>query len=160
MYPAGADPGLAFSTMDTDRAFACPQLRSGTYGYEFADPDAPTYSMYFGPRPPGASHASELAHLFDLRGGAPYRGVVHTGLMPAQRELGDATIDLWTGFARTGRVPLSPRPAVQSLAPQRIGPVDGWTEHHCAFLDRQRLTAWAVAGRMALDRPARQAWWA
>ena len=28
-YPdAGSDPGLAFATMDTDRVFACPQLRT------------------------------------------------------------------------------------------------------------------------------------
>lgn len=59
VYPAGADPGLAFATMDTDRVFACPQLRTGrdlsrvtrTCGYEFDDPDAPTYSQYFGTRP-------------------------------------------------------------------------------------------------------------
>jgi para-nitrobenzyl esterase len=140
-YPAGADAGLAFATMDTDRVFACPQLETGhqlarvsrTYGYEFADPDAPTYSMYFSPRPPGASHAAELAYLFDLRGGAPYRGTTHAELTAPQQALANSMIDIWTDFARTGRVPWPTQPAVQSLAPRRIGPVDGWAEHHCAL---------------------------
>jgi para-nitrobenzyl esterase len=127
--------------MDTDRVFACPQLRTGralsrvtrTYGYEFADPDAPTYSAYYSPRPAGASHASELAYLFDLRGGAPYRGTVHTGLTAPQRALGDKMIDVWTGFARTGRTPWPTPPTVQTLSPQGIGPIDGWAEHHCSL---------------------------
>ncbi|AHH97126.1 carboxylesterase/lipase family protein [Kutzneria albida] len=133
-YPAGADPGLAFATMDTDRVFACPQLATNrelarvtrVHGYEFADEDAPTYSQYFGPRPPGAAHGSELAYLFDLRGGAPYRGTQHAELTAPQRELGDTMIDAWTGHT-----PWPQWPYVQSLAPQRIGPVDGWAEHHC-----------------------------
>ncbi len=140
-YAVGTDAGLTFAAMDTDRVFACPQLQTGrelarvtrTYGYEFADPDAPTYSQYFGTRPPGASHGAELAYLFDLRSGAPYRGTTPTELTPPQRELGDTMIDIWTSFARTGRAPWPTLPTVQSLAPQRIGPTDGWSAHHCAF---------------------------
>ncbi|GAA3865800.1 carboxylesterase family protein [Saccharothrix violaceirubra] len=136
-YPAGADAGAALSALDTDRVFACPQLRTGrdlarftpVHAYEFADPDAPTSSMYFGQRPAGASHGSELAYVFDLRVG-PYAGLTPTSLTPRQRALSDTMIDNWAGFVRTGTVPWR---SVRSYAPDRIGSVDGWTAHRCSF---------------------------
>jgi para-nitrobenzyl esterase len=139
--PAGGDAGLAFATMDTDRVFVCPQLqtsqalarRTRTYGFEFAEPSAPTLSPYYGARPPGAAHTSELASLFDLRNGGPYQGTKKTELTPAERELGNTMIDTWTAFARTGRTAWPAYPTVQSLAPQHIGPVDAWKTHHCDF---------------------------
>lgn len=139
--PPDGDAGLAFATMDTDRVFACPQLATGralagrtrTHGYEFADPGAPTFSPYYSTRPAGAAHASELAYLFDLRNGGPYQGLDPAELTPPQRELGDAMIDIWTGFARTGRTTWPTFPAVRSLAPHDSGPVDAWAAHHCDF---------------------------
>ncbi|MCM6772599.1 carboxylesterase family protein [Nocardia sp. CDC159] len=144
--PDNGDAGLAVATMDTDRVFACPQLttiralatQTPTYGYEFADPDAPTFIPYYSARPAGAAHTSELAYLFDLRNGGPYRGSEPAELTPAQRALGNAMIDIWTGFARTGRAPWVTYPTVQSLAPQGNSPADAWTTHRCDFWSTQQ----------------------
>lgn len=141
-YPAPSDdPGAAFAAMDTDRVFVCPQLstnrdlanRTPTYGYEFADPHAPTFSPYYSTRPAGAAHTSELAYLFDFRNGGPYQGLDHADLTAAQRQLSNAMIDSWSAFAHTGQASWPAFPTVQSLAPGRIGPVDAWSEHHCGF---------------------------
>lgn len=139
--PAGGDAGLAFATMDTDRVFTCPQLQTGralatrtaVHAFEFADPHAPPMSPYYSQRPAGAAHTSELAYLFDLRGGGPYQGLAHAELTPAQRELSATMIDIWAGFARSGQAAWPGYPAVRSLAPHAVGPVDAWADHHCAF---------------------------
>jgi hypothetical protein len=46
-------------------------------------------------------------------------------------------IDIWTGFARTGRAPWPTTPTVQSLAPGHLGPADAWTDHQCDFWQTQ-----------------------
>jgi para-nitrobenzyl esterase len=149
-YPAAA---LAWSAMDTDRVFACTQLRVSralaarmpTYAYEFADPDAPPLtSIPFPPDvPPGASHGSELAYLFNLPGSPD------SGFTDQQQQLGTTMIEYWTQFAHTGQpgAPGAPpwpawdvrttTPYVQSLAPGPGGihPVDDAADHHCGFWD-------------------------
>ncbi|OZM71282.1 carboxylesterase type B [Amycolatopsis antarctica] len=149
-YPVaehGNDPRLAFAAMDTDRTFACTQLASGralarhvpTYGYEFADRGAPTYSPFLTDLPAGAAHASELAYLFDLELGPWGPGFQQVELTGQQRALGDTMIDAWTTFAGTGRLdwaPLRPDSAtapVRSFAPEAEAnaPMDAWAAHHC-----------------------------
>lgn len=146
------DPTLAFAAIETDRVFVCPQLATDrqlahhtpTYGYEFADRTAPTYTPFLTDLPPGAAHASELAYLFGLRFGGPWGpGMQPVELDTAQRELGDKMIDYWTQFAHTGH-PDTPgawpsfdagNPYVQSLAtgPDGIGQVDAAAEHQCGL---------------------------
>ncbi|ADB33390.1 Carboxylesterase [Kribbella flavida DSM 17836] len=148
VYPAAPDPALAFAAMDTDRIFACPQQETTralsrftrTYAYEFADRTAPTYNLWLTDLPPGASHAAELAYLFDLRSGAPYSGLTPVTLTPAQRRLGDRMIDYWTGFARSGRPdgvdwpPYTVRtPYVRALSTDGDGRIDAAAAHRCAF---------------------------
>ncbi len=150
-YPDSAydSPGEAWASLDTDRDMICPNLSdarrmaSGTkvYSYEFADRGAPPFSG-FPPdaMPPGASHGSELAYLFDLSGRT-------STLTSEQIALSDTMIDYWTGFARTGdpHAPHAPRwaplrPArsdAQTLAPgpHGIGPVAIGQQHQCDFWD-------------------------
>jgi para-nitrobenzyl esterase len=146
-YPSSAQgsPALAWAAVATDRVWVCSQLRderrltrwTPTFGYEFADRQAPpVFPFPFPPdAPPGASHASELAYLFDLVGPPPAQ------LTPAQRELATQMIGYWTRFAATGD-PNGPdlprwsrfrRSAVQALAPGAIHPVNLDGEHHCGF---------------------------
>ncbi|GAB3822232.1 carboxylesterase/lipase family protein [Kribbella italica] len=144
-YPASPDPALAFASLDTDRIFACPQQQTTralsrytpTYGYEFADRTAPTYTPFFNDLPPGASHAAELAYLFGLRSGGPYDGLAPVELSTAQRRLGDRMIGYWTSFARSGRADW-PRyttrtPYVTALTPRGEHRIDAATTHHCSF---------------------------
>jgi para-nitrobenzyl esterase len=149
---ASADPSEAFAAIDTDRAFACPQLSTtaalsrytSSYGYEFADRTAPTYSLWLNDLEPGASHASELAYLFDLRSGAPYRGLISVDLTADQRKLADRMIDHWTSFARSGK-PGWPRfqgtqGAVQlfGTGPDGNRTANGYRRHHCDLWARVR----------------------
>ncbi|PRY02481.1 carboxylesterase/lipase family protein [Allonocardiopsis opalescens] len=138
-------PGLAWAALDTDRSFACPQLRDAgalaahvpTYSYTFDDRTAPPYLPADFPYPPdfpmGASHAAELGYLFELDG-RPDR------LAPEQRELADTMTGYWTRFARTGEPNGHGRPrwpafpgASQSLdtAPAGVGQVDAHQRHNC-----------------------------
>lgn len=144
-------PSLAFAAMDTDRAFACPQLRTGralarqvpAYGYEFADRTAPTYAPFFTDLPPGAAHGSELAYLFDLAIGPWGPDFQEVELTSRQRALGDEMIRAWTRFARTGSPAADPNawpelgtgdaPLVWSFAVRPASGLraDTWTAHHC-----------------------------
>ncbi|GAB3729591.1 carboxylesterase family protein [Amycolatopsis oliviviridis] len=141
-YPSAkhGSPAMAFADAMTDRIWGCPQVgterslreRTRTFGYEFADRDAPPLL----PPPPGmhmgASHGSELPYLSDLTG-------IPVKLTPAQQELAAQMIRYWTGFARTGDpngedLPKwRPSPRTQSLAPGEIRPVDLAAVHDCAF---------------------------
>ncbi|MEV5965102.1 carboxylesterase family protein [Kribbella sp. NPDC051952] len=130
---------LAWSAMDTDRVFACPQRATSAafarsapavYAYEFADPAAPGYVPFPAGFPTGSSHASELNYLFDAAGGESYH------LTEAQQKLAAQMRSYWTNFARTGNPngqsnPSWPEwPSVQVLAPGATAPGDT-SDHHC-----------------------------
>lgn len=150
-YPLNAydSPSLAWVAVTTDRVWACPTLagnrllaqRVPTYGYEFADRQAPAVFPLAADLPLGAYHGSELAYLFDLVG-------VDAPLTADQQRLSDQMIRYWARFAATGdpngpRLPHWPPfedtgpvgPRVQSLAPGADGirPIDLAAEHHCDF---------------------------
>ncbi|MBF6126486.1 carboxylesterase family protein [Nocardia brasiliensis] len=146
-YPADAyiSPAAALSAVLSDRTWSCPTVAANkelaehttVFGYEFADRTAPPIAPFPPSVPPGASHGSDLAYLFDVRFAA--------ALDPAQRALSDRMIRYWTRFAASGDpngadLPAWPpfrdadgTPYVQSFDPDRIGPVDLATEHHCDF---------------------------
>jgi para-nitrobenzyl esterase len=142
-YPASAypSPALAWATVLTDAAWSCTTLeadralaaKAPTYGFEFADPDAPNAQRIptVDGFPFGAAHGTEMSYLF------PFPGVRFTA---EQQKLSAAMVDAWTRFARDGD-PGWPRftpddPYVQSLAPGAIERVDLATEHHCAVWQR------------------------
>ncbi|MFE9192302.1 carboxylesterase/lipase family protein [Micromonospora sp. NPDC007208] len=67
-----------------------------TFGYEFADEDAPFFTE--GPEPTfaaGAYHCAELPYLFTVD--------YAEALAPTQRRLSDEMVRTWSDFARTGR---------------------------------------------------------
>ncbi|WP_433868642.1 carboxylesterase family protein [Saccharopolyspora sp. CA-218241] len=131
-------PGLAWSRLSTDRAWArptwdlarCLAAHTGTWCYEFADPDAPAILPG---TPSGAQHGSELGYQFDLPGAGP--------LGADQRALGEAMNRYWTAFAAHGDPARADLPAwpgfgtghVQSLIPGRIDGVDYRGEHALDF---------------------------
>lgn len=141
-YPSAAhgSPGNAFADVMTDRVWACSEVeaqrhlaeRTRTFAYEFADRAAPPLFPFPPGIDPGASHGSELSYLSDLVG-------IPAELNPAQQKLSAQMIQYWTRFARTGNpngddLPKwRPAPKVQSLAPDKIGPVDYAAEHNCGF---------------------------
>lgn len=150
-YPLSAydSAGLAWAAVTTDRVWACPTLagdrllakRVPTYGYEFADRQAPAIFPLASDLPLGAYHGSELAYLFDLVD-------VDASLAADQQRLSDQMIRYWARFAATGDpngpgLPHWPRlegtgPAesrVQSLAAGADGirTIDLAAEHHCDF---------------------------
>ncbi|MFD9725813.1 carboxylesterase/lipase family protein [Streptomyces sp. NPDC059072] len=139
-------PAAAWAAALSDASFTCPALRDDgalarhvpTYGYRFADRDAPNFTGLPEPAglPYGASHGFELPYLFTM---APLAG--------PQRELADRMTRYWTSFARTGRPEPGPGgvrwpryrgpDSVLSLAPgaRGIRTVDARAEHHCALWD-------------------------
>jgi para-nitrobenzyl esterase len=147
-YPLNPYPSIAeaVSAMATDALFSCPSRRAlqslsqhvPTYGYEFADRNAPVIF----PLPPlsfplGAYHASELPSLFD----SPTLG--HAPFTPDQEQLAAAMVGYWTHFADTSTPGPPPWPAYtaandtfQSLVPPTPHPDTGFAAaHKCAFWD-------------------------
>ncbi|MEJ3746920.1 carboxylesterase family protein [Actinomycetes bacterium KLBMP 9797] len=125
----------ARSTFEQHRALA---TRVPTYAYEFADRDAPVYLPFPQDFPAGAYHAGDTPYVF--------RDKQFTDAATApQVQLSDLMIRYWTNFARTGDPnsadlhrwprfrPTDAVPHVQSLAPDRIGPVDYAATHQLDF---------------------------
>ncbi|OKJ13859.1 carboxylesterase/lipase family protein [Kitasatospora sp. CB01950] len=141
----GGSAPLAFATVITDEAWACPTAAADramaahttVYPYEFADPDAPDVNgIHLPDLPQGAAHATDLPSLFDLGG--------HDFLKTdAQRAMAAAMIQYWTAFARTGDPHHAGAPAWAAASPWggdqlrfvpgRIGEADVAADHQCAF---------------------------
>ncbi|MFG2616724.1 carboxylesterase/lipase family protein [Streptomyces sp. NPDC048507] len=148
-YPPAAFPtaALAWATALSDASFTCPALRDGralarhvpTYGYLFADRDAPDSSGLppLAGFPYGAAHGFELPYLF-----APVPSA------PPQLRLSRAMTGYWTRFARTGSpdapgavgwprlTPAASAPVLRlAPGPEGIRPFAAATAHHCALWD-------------------------
>jgi len=139
-YPS---PGLAFATVMTDAAWACPTLTGNqlmskattVYPYEFADETAPNVNGVHS-LPQGAAHATDTPYLFDLGG----KDLLKT---PAQHKLANTMVADWTHFAHTGtpgwtkQTPHGTQAQRFTPAGPRLGSVAA--EHHCGF--------WSSIGR-------------
>ncbi|MFI6585283.1 carboxylesterase/lipase family protein [Embleya sp. NPDC050493] len=142
-------PALAWSTVVTDRMWARGTYAQNTafarfvptYAYEFADRGAPMYLPLPGRFDFGAYHAADTPYLFE----DPAAQRLFT---PAQVRLSDTMTDYWAAFAADGDpnrrgLPYWPRfvdtpassapPQTQSLAPDRIAPVDYASTHNLDF---------------------------
>jgi para-nitrobenzyl esterase len=144
-YPSSgyASPAQAWSTVATDRIWACPQLTDAqslarwtpTYMYSFADQNAPHgYFQFPDGVPSGAFHSSDLAYYFDVAG-------FEATFTPDQERLIQEMIGYLSRFAMTGDPNGANLPRweplhgsnAQSLAPAAIEQVDVAAEHNCAF---------------------------
>jgi para-nitrobenzyl esterase len=144
-------PAYAYSAVDTDSQFSC-MTRSfnrlaaaytAVYAYEFRDPDPPSdgWEVIFGgalPFSPRAYHASDLQYVFRKPS---------TSLTSAQLALSKHMIDYFANFARFGAPLGHPAwsaysrsyDAVQSLAPDAVGPVKNFAADHQCKLWKQLL---------------------
>lgn len=153
-YPVSAYPApqLALTAVGTDGMFACNAVKADealarhtrVYGCQFSDENAPQRYL-----PPagflyGASHASELSYLFDVK--APFPG----NLSGAQVFLADQMQQYWTGFVKDAHPrsvagPRWPRtsaagaqPVIDLNTPATVLRTDFAAEHHCAFWNGSR----------------------
>lgn len=160
-YPLSAyrSPLWALGTAVGDAALSCPAYSSygmfaaagPVYPYEFDDPRPAGFQPPGRERDLGATHASELAYVFQRVLGTGER----PDFTPAQQALSDAMVGYWTHFAATGN-PNAPRtphwspftaraPYVQELAPTGIGPNKVFAaRHRCAFWEPLVETGTAV----------------
>ena len=102
-YPSSnyADPAFAFGAALTDAGFSCPTdrlrrflaPRTPTFGFEFADPNAPP--GFTGTMPSGAYHTSDVQYLFRY---SPPNGP----FTAEQQQLSHQMQRYWAAFARNG----------------------------------------------------------
>ena len=107
-YPVGPEgPAVTIAQSFTDSRFACPSdaLRRvlskwvPTYGYEFADQDAPfRLPEWVTGLKMGAYHASETTYVF----GTSWIFADAGKWTPAQKALSERMMGLWAGFGRKG----------------------------------------------------------
>ena len=96
-----ADPAFAFGAALTDAGFSCPTdrlrrflaPRTPTFGFEFADPNAPP--GFTGTMPSGAYHTSDVQYLFRY---SPPNGP----FTAEQEQLSHQMQRYWAAFARSG----------------------------------------------------------
>ena len=129
-YPLSAysSPAMAWSAVETDHTFVCPQLetdrdlasgrhhgpmskrrqRAPVYAYEFADETSPA-GVPFDPEltniQPGAAHMDEVLYIFDmfeLPRDWNQKQLRYPWFTPEQEDLATTMIHYWTQFARTG----------------------------------------------------------
>ncbi len=150
-YPAARfdSPRAAYAAVLTDGYFACPALALDrmvgravpVYAYEFDDPDPP-FALPTLPfaGPPGSYHASEIAYVF----GRPWALADPSRFDAAQARLSARMGDAWGAFAAAGRPDealawprfAAPAEAILRLAPEAIGPAEGFAaRHRCAVWD-------------------------
>ncbi|WP_245555759.1 carboxylesterase/lipase family protein [Gordonia soli] len=139
-------PAIAWSTVITDAAWACPTVsgarlsaaRAPTWLYEFADESAPNINQVT-TIPQGAAHATDTPYYFDLGGNDLLR-------TPRQRQIGDQMIDFWTSFAHDGTARITGGPDVRQMSTTdrtglRFGTetteyADLFAEHSCDLWNR------------------------
>ncbi|NDZ95264.1 carboxylesterase family protein [Streptomyces sp. SID6673] len=139
-YPS---PGVAWATVVTDAAWACPTLRGArlmssaapTFAYEFADETAPDVSGIT-TIPQAAAHATDTPYYFDLGG----KNLLTS---PRRRQIADQFIDYWTSFARNETPHADGAPEmIQATGDSRdvlrfgttsTRPADFATDHQCDF---------------------------
>lgn len=98
----------AYNAIGTDWRFNCPNSRQWdrlaeqvpTWGYWFADENAPPIKGLTAPFPLGATHTAELQYLFSSRDDLSASGA--TG---EQLQLADHMVAYWTNFAKYGDDP-------------------------------------------------------
>jgi len=146
LYPVDIEgPAVAIAQSFTDSRFACPSdaLRRvlathvPTYGYEFADREAPfLLPDWVTGLDMGAYHASELAYVF----GASWLFADTGKWTPEQRALSQRMMALWAGFGQdSGFEARWPRVS-EGGGPVRVFDPAGdrvdttfFERHHCAF---------------------------
>jgi para-nitrobenzyl esterase len=154
-------PAVAWSSVESDRTFVCPQLKTNravadygvpVYAFEFADRSAPA-AIPFNPDlidiPPGAAHADEILYILDITG-SPHLWnqpqLPYPWFSPEQEALARSMVKYWTRFAWTGDPnsegqPLWPRfdekhgPVLRLdiSSTDGIGIVETYRDHQCGF---------------------------
>ncbi|GAA2620109.1 carboxylesterase family protein [Actinomadura fulvescens] len=142
-YP---DPASALAAVATDASFACPALRLDawlarrvpTYAYEFNDRNAP--QLYLGKVsfPYGASHASELQYLFDVR-----NAVYPAPLSDEQQVLAATMRRHWAAFAKTHRPAPGQWPAYTATRRQMMSYATPSTTLTSGFAADHKCGLWA-----------------
>ncbi|HHX82413.1 MAG TPA: carboxylesterase family protein [Pseudomonadaceae bacterium] len=98
----------AYNAIGTDWRFNCPnsnqwnllQDQVPTWGYWFADEEAPPIEGLPSPFPLGATHTAELQYIFSSRG-----ELIASGATDEQLQLADHMAAYWTNFAKYGDDP-------------------------------------------------------
>ena len=99
----------AYNAIGTDWRFNCPNSTQWgllqdqqvpTWGYWFADEDAPAIEGLPSPLPLGATHTAELQYLFDSK-----EALTANGATEEQLQLADHMAAYWTNFAKYGDDP-------------------------------------------------------